>query len=76
MTEAKIPMASAIDGHMDEDGCLHLVLLDEKGVPIAGVIFTLDGAIDTVEQMGDMIDDYLEDQPEDPDTIGPCMGRA
>ncbi|TJW14393.1 MAG: hypothetical protein E5W82_10480 [Mesorhizobium sp.] len=66
-----VPHATSVSVHMDDDGNVHFVLKDEKGNPFAGVVFTLDGAISTVEDLGELIEDYLEK-----DTIGPCMGKA
>lgn len=68
-----VPHATSVSVQMDEDGNVHFVLNDEKGNPFAGVVFTLNGAISTVEDLGGLIDGYLESLP---DTIGPCMGTA
>ncbi|MER9768933.1 hypothetical protein NKJ09_23045 [Mesorhizobium sp. M0189] len=76
MAKAKIPSASVIEAQIDEDGCIHLVLLDAKGRAFAGAVLSLDGAISVVEDLSDLIDDFLEGQPENPDTIGPCVGTA
>ncbi len=68
-----VPHATSINASVDDEGNVHIVLLDEKGVAFAGVVFTLKGAINTVENLSGLIDDYMDSLP---DTIGPCMGSA
>ncbi|AZO29353.1 hypothetical protein [Mesorhizobium sp. M1B.F.Ca.ET.045.04.1.1] len=67
-----VPHAAAVEASIDDDGNVHIVLKDEKGNPFAGVVFTLNGAISTVEDLSDLIDDYIDKH----DTIGPCIGSA
>lgn len=68
-----VPHAKTIDAHMDEDGNVHIMLNDENGTAFAAVVLTFKGVINTVEDLSDLIDQYMDSQP---DTIGPCMGNA
>ncbi|TIX28845.1 hypothetical protein [Mesorhizobium sp.] len=72
-TLVDVPHAATISARMDEDGNVHIILNDENGKAFAGVVLTFKGAINTVEDLTDLIDQYMDSLP---DTIGPCVGNA
>ena len=73
----KIRLARSIDIHFDDDGNMHLVLVNAKGRPIAGAVLTFDEAEMFLDEAADAMEDYLDQiDDEEIDTIGECAGSA